>query len=67
VENGGPKKDVPDVKAKERSLLSAIRSFVIVLALSIHAIFEGMAIGKRAKSSGPNVTKLFTSVIYKRL
>jgi hypothetical protein len=26
--------------------LSAIRSFVIVLALSIHAIFEGMAIGK---------------------
>jgi hypothetical protein len=35
-----------DVKAKEKSILSAIRSFVIVLALSIHAIFEGMAIGK---------------------
>jgi len=26
--------------------LSAIRSFVIVIALSIHAIFEGMAIGE---------------------
>ena len=35
-----------DVKAKEKSFLAKIRSFVIVLALSIHAIFEGMAIGK---------------------
>ena len=32
-------------KAKEKKLLSSIRSFVIVLALSIHSIFEGMAIG----------------------
>ena len=35
-----------NAKAKEKKLLSSIRSFVIVLALSIHSIFEGMAIGK---------------------
>jgi len=41
------KKDtVLDAKAKEKKLLSSIRSFVIVMALSVHAIFEGMAIGK---------------------
>jgi zinc transporter ZupT len=43
--NGHVAKDVVD-KSKEKSILSAIRSFVIVLALSIHAIFEGMAIGE---------------------
>lgn len=40
------KDEVLDAKAKEKKLLSSIRSFVIVMALSIHAIFEGMAIGK---------------------
>ena len=30
---------------KEKQLLITIRSVVIVLALSIHSIFEGMAIG----------------------
>ena len=42
------KKDKPvlSAAAKERKILSSIRSFVIVLALSIHSVFEGMAIGK---------------------
>jgi zinc transporter ZupT len=35
-----------NAKAKEKKLLSSIRSFVIVMALSVHSIFEGMAIGK---------------------
>ena len=41
-----PQQDTTDSRNKERSFLSAIRSFIIVLALSIHAIFEGMAIGE---------------------
>ncbi len=32
-------------KSKQKLLLSKIRSFIIVLALSVHSIFEGMAIG----------------------
>ncbi len=56
--NGRKKtKDVKKVKpvlnaaAKEKKFLSSIRSFVIVLALSIHSIFEGMAIGKKGSIS----------------
>jgi zinc transporter ZupT len=45
-QNKNNNSDPADFKAKEKSIMSAIRSFVIVLALSIHAIFEGMAIGK---------------------
>ena len=41
------KNNSSDTKSKERNILAAIRSFVIVLALSIHAIFEGMAIGRK--------------------
>ena len=45
-----PKKNKPvlSAEAKEKKFLSSIRSFVIVLALSIHSIFEGMAIGKES-------------------
>ena len=34
--------------AREKKILSSIRNFLIVLALSIHSVFEGMLIGKRA-------------------
>ena len=40
-------KPVLSAEAKEKKIMSSIRSFVIVLALSIHSIFEGMAIGKK--------------------
>ena len=30
----------------EKMILSSLRNFLVVLALSIHSIFEGMAIGK---------------------
>ena len=33
-------------RAREKKILSSIRNFLIVLALSIHSVFEGMAIGK---------------------
>jgi zinc transporter ZupT len=48
VEKKDKKKPKPvlNAAAKEKKILSSIRSFVIVLALSIHSIFEGMAIGK---------------------
>ena len=32
--------------ARERKMLFSLRNFVIVLALSIHSVFEGMAVGK---------------------
>ena len=32
---------------RERQVLFSVRNFLIVLALSVHSIFEGMAIGKR--------------------
>ena len=31
---------------REKSFVASIRGFLIVLALSIHSLFEGMAIGK---------------------
>ena len=37
-------------QTKEKRLLVTIRSVVIVLALSIHSIFEGMAIGEQQKA-----------------
>lgn len=39
-----------DEKTKKTLLLSKVRSLVIVLALSIHSIFEGMAVGKLYKN-----------------
>ena len=33
-------------RAREKKILASIRNFLIVLALSIHSVFEGMAIGK---------------------
>ena len=33
-------------KDKEEKILFSLRNFLIVLALSVHSIFEGMAIGK---------------------
>lgn len=38
-------KEFTNEKSKQKLLLSKIRSFIIVLALSVHSIFEGMAIG----------------------
>ena len=32
--------------AREKNILTSIRNFLIVLALSIHSVFEGMVIGK---------------------
>ena len=31
---------------REKKILSYVRNFLIVLSLSIHSVFEGMAIGK---------------------
>ena len=31
---------------RERKVLFSVRNFLIVLALSVHSVFEGMAIGK---------------------
>jgi len=47
--------------AREKSFLSSVRGFLIVLALSIHSLFEGMAIGLEETDSG--VWKLFAAVI----
>ncbi|TRY76385.1 hypothetical protein TCAL_02719 [Tigriopus californicus] len=46
--------------AKEKNILVTIRNFLIVIALSIHSVFEGMAIGLQMTS--PDVWKLFTAV-----
>ena len=47
-----------DIKAKtntdrERKVLFSVRNFLIVLALSVHSIFEGMAIGKYSQNLPP--------------
>ena len=34
-------------KRNEKKVLASLRSFLVVLALSIHSLFEGMAIGRR--------------------
>merc|ERR1719347_802150 len=44
----------------ERKMLTSLRSFLMVLALSIHSIFEGMAIGLEETEGG--VWKLFLAV-----
>ena len=36
---------------RERQVLFSVRTLLIVLALSVHSIFEGMAIGKNFKFS----------------
>jgi len=38
--------EVISEKSKQKLFLAKIRSFIIVFALSVHSIFEGMAIGK---------------------
>jgi len=45
---------------KKTSFLTSLRSFFLVLALSIHSIFEGMAIGLDKEESG--VWKLFLAI-----
>jgi len=47
-------------KKKDTSMLSSLRSFLVVLALSVHSIFEGMAIGMEGSEAG--VWKLFLAV-----
>ena len=44
----------------QKKVLTSLKSFVMVLALSIHSIFEGMAIGLEETDSG--VWKLFLAV-----
>ena len=46
--------------AKEKSVTAAIRGFLLVMALSFHSIFEGMAIG--LQSSVNDVWFLFAAV-----
>ena len=52
----------PDSKSKrsELRILSSVRSFLMVFALSIHSVFEGMAIGLQETELG--VWKLFMAV-----
>lgn len=45
---------------RERKVLFSVRSILIVLALSVHSVFEGMAIGLQL--SVPDVWKLFLAV-----
>jgi len=51
-----------DIKSQrnEKKMLTSLRSFLMVLALSIHSIFEGMAIGLEETEMG--VWKLFLAV-----
>merc|ERR1712154_113803 len=37
--------DKPDTEGSKVKLLSALRGFLVVLALSLHELFEGMALG----------------------
>ena len=49
VEDGngnGKSRTEPFNGDRERKVLFSVRNFLIVLALSVHSIFEGMAIGK---------------------
>merc|ERR1712141_752440 len=46
--------------AREKKILSKIRNFLIVIALSVHSVFEGMAIGLQSNNS--DVWKLFAAV-----
>ncbi len=45
---------------REKKILSYVRNFLIVLSLSIHSVFEGMAIG--LQENVPDVWKLFAAV-----
>merc|ERR1712029_467548 len=46
--------------AKEKKIMATIRNFLIVIALSVHSVFEGMAIGLQLNVS--DVWKLFAAV-----
>ena len=37
--------------AKEKKIMATIRNFLIVIALSVHSVFEGMAIGNYLKNA----------------
>ena len=55
VEDGsgdGKSRTEPFDGDRERKVLFSVRNFLIVLALSVHSIFEGMAIGKFTGSCG---------------
>merc|ERR1712013_710507 len=47
-------------KKTEETILTSLRSLMVVLALSIHSVFEGMAIGLEEDQAG--VWKLFLAV-----
>lgn len=48
------------ILAREKKIMSSLRNFLIVLALSIHSVFEGMAIGLQLNNS--DVWKLFVAI-----
>ena len=37
---------IESAPCRQRSILSSVRGFLVVLALSVHSLFEGMAIGE---------------------
>ena len=39
-----------EASGKEKGVLISVRSFLVVLALSVHSVFEGMAIGEYPRS-----------------
>ena len=41
-----PSKAAKTANVREKKIMFSIRNFLIVLALSVHSIFEGMAVGK---------------------
>ncbi len=41
------KKKPKDPEEKKKSVLQTVRNILVVLALSLHAVFEGMAVGKK--------------------
>ena len=46
---------------KTKQMLSSLRSFLLIVAFSVHNLFEGMAVGLEESSSG--VWQLFSAVI----
>ena len=48
---GGASKNEGAASTREKKMMFSIRNFLIVLALSVHSIFEGMAVGNDNEES----------------
>ena len=48
---GGESKNEGSASTREKKMMFSIRNFLIVLALSVHSIFEGMAVGNDNEES----------------